>query len=502
MGHPLGLVQVYSNFNGTTDSWWEFPLVWEAPRFFLLERIQLGKKTSYLAWKLALQPQASGTRVVLTLSFYPSASAEKRYQDYLQSLQAAFQTSVALPQPPRRDDLDALLPLVQPWTPMHTKTICTHEQEVRLQALQLQTHARSAFWQVLEPDGTPAAYLPETAPLPAFFQSPKYGCRYALHPEQHLRLTLADQTAPEVNYTPFPETQPFRVAQFWLAAGQAYHFTPGLSGALRIASPTLPGHLHLRVAPRGQDRVEIEVNTQLEDPELPILAANGQCILKYSGQEAGAVFYVYQPYDTPEGLNAAQVLSCAEMMACFPGFQPPQEGWKISQQVFLAVALCTEQTVALADFQAWLSLMAQGWGGRLLAEGQETRLLIFPWAGSALRAALYLLHHIEELNQRCYFSFDLRVQMALHRGGVVWNGQQFSGPALRTVLQLLEQAPPQSLLFSRTLIMDQGFQRELAQYSHLKIYELHRQIHPTHQVPERVYGVWLEQSSNHFLMDA
>jgi len=174
--------------------------------------------------------------------------------------------------------------------------------------------------------------------------------------------------------------------------------------------------------------------------------------------------------------------------------------WRITQEVFLALGFTSKDGLSGPDQATLLQEICLKYCGRRLKTTPENALMIFPWAESGLQAALQILKQVKAWNQLLKPEKKLQVALALHRGGADFSSQgsalQASGPGLRTTLQLLEQAKPNHLVFSRTLMMDPEFQTALQKSEEITLYELHRFIRARSQEPDRIYALLLKPGAD------
>lgn len=524
LGHPMGLTQVDSALFGQALTFWEWPLRWEQEKGFVLERLGAQMALRYLSWSFQFQTQGGSSKpetaletnieICLRYGLSPKSPKEllselKRYlQDLVQTLEH--------PQPPPGLNFSALydapsiqaglsafyegLPQAQAYRlGMHPRALekttgMPREQILRgLVELSLRAHLQPR-WYVHEPDGTVASELsPEN--WPSHKLSPKYNTHYDLQPDYHLSLWFSPPQASPFPYSPFPADQPYRIAQFWLWEGQSHELQLHWPGAYRLASPSLPGHLHLRVGAKGAAELPITIEKQLEDREWPILAAGGKLKLHCLSQP-GALFYCYTPYESQGPMTGAQAICSSALAALMPESRPPVP-WKIGQQVFLMVGLLSPQTPCKTLFRALLEPVIAEFSGLKQPLGENTQLLLFPWTETALRAGLKILAQLQLWNQHMSPDRHLRLALALHRGGALLSPDPLqlgvSGPGLRLSLQLLEQAQSHELLFSRTLMQDPGFQQILSQTPGIELHEMHRFLRGPTQEPDRIYRLVLSQ---------
>lgn len=517
-GQPLGWVEVETALFKTPLCFWELPLTWIHGQAFQLERIGRQSSFTYFCWDFQFQGGETQAEIEISLRCVLAPSAQAKLigplKAYLQALVTAIETPTpasnqhamvsfsALYSVPSLQDvletfhtgLSAAALYRQGLHPraLEKATGLPREQLLRaLLELCLLQHL-SPVWCLHEPDGTLLSQITPEQLLPKTI-SRKYGCEYDLLPDYHLSLWFSPAKSSHFAYSPFPADQPYRIAQFWLWQGQQHELTLSRPGAYRLASPSLPGHLHLRVGVRGAAEVLVKVEKNLEDREWPVLAAGGKLHLTCLA-EPGALFYCYTPYESQGPMTGAQAISCGELAQIFPECRPPAP-WKIGQQVFLLVGLLEANPTQSAHFLALLEPVIAEFAGATIQASADTALLIFPWAESGLRAALKLLKDLRQWNSIHPTAWQLKLNLALHRGGALLTPQaekwNLSGPGLRLAMQLLEQAQANEVLFSRTLMQDPGFQQILAAEPELELHELHRFMRGPAVEPERIYRLAL-----------
>lgn len=517
-GQPMGWVEVESQLFSPPLAFWESPLIWKYGHMFQLERI--GRQTSmpYFCWVFHFNGEASQTQIEIALHCVLAPATQTKLigplKAYLQSLVRAIENPNAGSPHTVAVSFSALYSapsLQHVLEKFHTglTTAALYRQGLHPRALENVTGLPrelvlrallelcllghlSPVWCLHEPDGTllsqitPDQFLPKTI-------SRKYGCEYDLLPDYHLSLWFSPARSAPFAYSPFPADQPYRIAQFWLWQGQSHTLTLSRPGAYRLASPSLPGHLHLRVGARGVAEIQVKAEKLLEDREWPLLAAGGQLKLTCLA-EPGALFYCYTPYESQGPMTGAQAISCGELAEIFPECRPPAP-WKIGQQVFLLVGLLEANPLQSSHFRTLLVAAIAEFAGAEIQSSSDTGLLLFPWAESGLRAALKLLKELRRWNRIHPAPWQLKVHLALHRGGALLSPHaekwSLSGPGLRLVMQLLEQATANEVLFSRTLMQDPGFQEVLASEPDLELNELHRFMRGPALEPDRIYRLAL-----------
>jgi hypothetical protein len=522
--HPLGFVLIESELWKKPLRFWEFPLYWEYLQYFRLERLGLQKEVRYLAWEFNFKAVDKSTQLEIALScvLAPTASSwVAQLKAYLQKLKQTLETSQPLKmgqQIPFSALYNAplLQPILEPFAQamnqaslyrqgIHPRALENASELPREQILRacLQlSHQKELkpVWWLHEPDGTLHSQItPEQLPLKT--NSHKYGKDYDLLPDYHLSLWFNNSNSSEFYYSPFPADQNYRVAQFWLWKGDSFELCLKRPGAYRLASPTLSGHIHLRVGAKGVAQIEVQAKSNLEDREWPVLAAGGTVRLECLA-EIGALFYCYTPYENQGLMTAAQAICSQELAVIFPECKPPHGAqWKVGQQVFLLLGLLNPDSQNQNNFQSLVEKIIWEYAGAKIQASSDTYLLAFPWAESALRASLQLLKEVQNWNALHPSKSHLQIQIALHRGGAIVSNQNheinLSGPGLRLGMHLLAQAKANEAVFSRTLMLDPAFQNILAQQSAYSLHEEHVFIRANSSEPDRIYRLVLLESANH-----
>ncbi|MGE3724174.1 MAG: hypothetical protein AB7I41_01385 [Candidatus Sericytochromatia bacterium] len=517
-GHPLGWTEVKSMLFSLPLTFWESPLVWKYGQNFQLERIGQTSTLAYICWDFEFEGNESQTQLKIALHLVLSPPAQSKLLPPLKAYLMALVAAIKSPQNPVNQPVAVSFSALysapslqhvlekfhqglssaalyrQGLHPRALEKVTALPREQILRALLelcLLGHL-SPVWCLHEPDGT---LLSQISPdqFPVRTRSRKYGFDYDLQPDYHLSLWFSPAKTAPFAYSPFPADQPYRISQFWLWQGQSQALTLDRPGAYRLASPSLPGHVHLRVGARGVAEVQVKAQDRLEDREWPLLAAGGQ--LKLTCQaEPGALFYCYTPYESQGPMTGAQAISCGELAEVIPECRP-RHAWKIGQQVILLVGLLEGNPSQSQHFHALLAPCLAEFAGALLQTSPDTALLLFPWAESGLRAALKILKDLRNWNIIMPASWQLKLHLALHRGGALLTPQaekwSLSGPGLRHVMQLLDQSQAHELLFSRTLMQDPGFQQILATEPALEMHEIHRFLRGPALEPERIYRLAL-----------